>query len=281
MLSRSANSPMADETPLPRFRKPPVSEVAVGVQFADILTPVHLGLYYQKIKSRFPKVQVVPPLPAMFETFALPATPASFPPVVIDGTRPRMWFIAEDDNLLIQLQTDKLIFNWRSGAQGSPYPHFDVIQAEFAQAYEELEALSKADMREVAPNQCEVVYVNSILTATTDIPLSQPQRIFRQWNDEHGPEWLQPLEDLAFSARYRFNDDAGNPFGRLTVSLTTGWAAKEASPAFQFQMIARGQPRGPGYVGVAAFHDHAHKAIVRCFAAITTPEMHKLWERYQ
>ena len=47
------------------------------------------------------------------------------------------------------------------------------------------------------------------------------------------------------------------------------------------QIIARGQPRGPAYAGVAAFHDHAHKAIVRCFAAITTPEMHKLWERYQ
>jgi len=272
---------MADETPLPRFRKPPVSEVAVGVQFADVLTAVHLGLYYQRIKTRFPRVQVVPPLPAMFETFALPADPTPLPQIVIDGTRPRIWFIAEDDNLLIQLQTDKLIFNWRSGAHGSSYPHFEAIQEKFAKAYDELEALAKADKYEVTPNQCEVVYVNSILTATTNIPLSQPQKVFRQWDDEHGPEWLQPLEDLAFNARYRLNDEAGNPFGRLTVSSTAGWAAKEASPAFQLQMMARGQPRGPGYTGVAAFHDHAHKAIVRCFAAITTPEMHKLWERYQ
>jgi uncharacterized protein (TIGR04255 family) len=272
---------MADETLLPRFRKPPVSEVAVGVQFADVLTPVHLGLYYQRIKTRFPKVQVVPPLPATFETFALSAAPAPVAPVFFDGTRPRMWFSSEDDNLLIQLQGDKLIFNWRSGAQGSPYPHFEAIQAEFAQAYDALEALAKADKREIAPNQCEIVYVNSILTANTGIALSEPQKIFRPWDGAHGLEWREPLEDLSFNARYRLTDEAGNPFGRLTVSLAGGWAAKEASPAFQFQMMARGQPRSPGYAGVAAFHDHAHKAIVRCFAAITTPEMHKLWERYQ
>jgi uncharacterized protein (TIGR04255 family) len=47
--------------PLPRFRKPPVSEVAVGIQFSGpTLTPVHLGLYYQRVKARFPKVQVQP-----------------------------------------------------------------------------------------------------------------------------------------------------------------------------------------------------------------------------
>jgi uncharacterized protein (TIGR04255 family) len=192
-----------------------------------------------------------------------------------------MWFTSEDDNLLIQLQSDKLIFNWRGGAQGSPYPHFDAIQSEFGKAYERLEALAKNDKLEIAPNQCEVVYVNSILTVTTRVPLSEPQKIFRSWNDALGPEWREPLEDLSFNARYRFTDDAGNPFGRLTVSLAGGWAPKEASPAFQFQIIARGQLRGPAYAGVAAFHDHAHKAIVRCFAAITTPEMHKLWERYQ
>lgn len=272
---------MVDETPLPRFWKPPVVEVAVGVQFADVLTPVHLGLYYQRIKTRFPKVQVVPPLPAMFETFALPDAPAPIAPIFVDGTRSRMWFTSEDDNLLIQLQGDKLIFNWRSGAQGSPYPHFDAIQAEFAQAYEGLEALAKAEKLEIAANQCEIAYVNSILTASTRIPLSEPQKIFRFWNDAHGPEWREPLEDLSFNARYRLTDEAGNPFGRLTVSLVAGWAPNEASPAFRFQITARGQPRGPAYAGVAAFHDHAHKAIVRCFAAITTPEMHKLWERYQ
>jgi uncharacterized protein (TIGR04255 family) len=273
---------MVDEIHLPRFRKPPVVEVAIGVQFPDVLNPVHLGLYYQKIKARFPKMQVVPPLPAMFETFPLSAAdPAPVAPVFFDTSRPRMWFTSQDDNLLLQIQSDKLIFNWRSGAQGSPYPHFDAIQPEFAQAYDALDILAKAEKIEITPNQCELVYVNSILTANTGVPLSEPQKIFSLWSDTRGPEWQEPLEDLSFNTRYQFTDESGNPFGRLSASLAAGWAAKEASPAYQLQMIARGQPRDPSYTGVAAFHDHAHKAIVRCFAAITTPEMHKLWERYQ
>ncbi len=66
---------MNDEIPLPRFRKPPVSEVAVGVQFPAVLNPVHLGLYYQRVKARFPKVQVQPPIPPSFETFGGASNP--------------------------------------------------------------------------------------------------------------------------------------------------------------------------------------------------------------
>src|SRR6266550_8753630 len=103
---------MNDEVPLPRFRKPPVSEVAVGVQFAAFLTPVQLGLYYQRIKTRFPRVQVQPPIPPTFETFGeTPSAPLT--QIVIDSTRPRMWFLSEDENFLIQLQADKLFLNWR------------------------------------------------------------------------------------------------------------------------------------------------------------------------
>jgi uncharacterized protein (TIGR04255 family) len=267
---------MNDESPLPRFRKPPVSEVAVGVQFTAFLTPVQLGLYYQRIKTRFPKVKVLPPIPPTFETFGeTPSAPLT--QIVIDGTRPRMWFLSEDESFLIQLQTDKLFLNWRGGIHGSPYPHFEAVQAEFAKAYDELEALVEADKQSINVNQCETIYINPILRDS----LSEPQRIFRVWSDEHGPEWQAPVEDLAFNARYRLNDEAGNPFGRLTVTLVSGYSIKEATPSFQLELTARGVPRGPGRDGVAAFHDHAHKAIVRCFAAITTPEMHKLWERSQ
>ena len=61
---------MIDQSPLPRFTNPPVSEVAIGVQFeAPMLTPVHLGLFYQSVKARFPTVAVRAPLQPYFETF--------------------------------------------------------------------------------------------------------------------------------------------------------------------------------------------------------------------
>src|SRR6266436_4791123 len=101
---------MNDEVPLPRFQKPPVSEVALGVQFPAVLNPVHLGLYYQRVKARFPKLQVQPPVPPSFETFGASPT-MTFSIQLQPGLQPRMWFLSEDETSLIQLQSDRLIFN--------------------------------------------------------------------------------------------------------------------------------------------------------------------------
>ena len=131
---------MNGDAPLPRFRKPPVSEVALGVQFPSILNPVHLGLYYQRVKSRFPKIQMQSPVLPVFETFGTSGSPGTqF--AFTHGMQPRMWFLSDDENFLIQLQSDRLLVNWRSGAQAAPYPHFDAVQAVFTNALDELEAV--------------------------------------------------------------------------------------------------------------------------------------------
>ncbi len=273
---------MNDEIPLPRFRKPPVSEVAVGVQFPAVLNPVHLGLYYQRVKARFPKVQVQPPIPPSFETFgAIPLITFGIQ-VQTAGPQTRMWFLSEDENSLIQLQSDRLLFNWRAGLRGGSYPHFDAVYSEFVRAFDELEVLATDEkIKGIEVNQCEVHYVNPLPIANTRTPLSAPEKIFSFWSDSFGPEWKEPLEDLSFTLRYRLNDEAGAPFGRLTVGVSSSGLVPHIAPGLQLEITARGLPRGNGREGVAAFHDHGHRAIVRCFAAITTPEMHKLWERYQ
>jgi len=273
---------MNAEVPLPRFRKPPVSEVVLGVQFAPILNPVHLGLYYQEVKARFPKITVQAPILPAFETFGMtgPVSPLPFPAFAGATVGPRMWYTSADDNLLIQLQSDRLAFNWRGGVLGTPYPHFEVVQKEFTNALDKLEALMGAEDKSIAVNQCEVIYINPILTSSTGVSLSEPQKAFRVWSDQLGPEWQTPLEDLSFVARYRLNDEAGNPCGRLIVSMGSGLFGDQ-SPGFQLDLTARGIPQGAGREGIAAFHDRGHEAIVRCFAAMTTPDVQKLWERYQ
>ncbi len=171
---------MSDQSPLPRF-KAPVSEVAVGVQFqAPMLTPVHLGLYYQRVKARFPTAVVQAPLQPALERFG-PGPTAQFPFPAVVGVpfQPRMWFVSADEASLIQLQSGRLFFNWRGGLQQNAYPHFDAVQAEFMKALDELETLSMSDgLGELVINQCEVIYVNPLPVLATCVPLSEPQRIF-------------------------------------------------------------------------------------------------------
>ncbi len=265
--------------PLPRFRKPPVSEVAVGIQFSGpTLTPVHLGLYYQRVKARFPKVQVQPPLAPAIETFG-PPTVVSFsvPPI---GS-PRVWFVSNDDEFLIQLQAGRLFFNWRATSDRSAYPHFEAVRQQFMHALDELDSLiSSEGLGQLSANQCEVVYVNPLPNASTCVPISAPESIFRNWSAQLGPEWNEPLEDIAFNIRYRFDDEDGKPFGRLTVTLSSGWGP-DGSSGFSLELTARGMPRGEGHEGIVAFHDYAHEAIVRCFTGLTTRAMHERWERFQ
>jgi uncharacterized protein (TIGR04255 family) len=175
-----------------------------------------------------------------------------------------MWFMSADDNLLIQLQSDRLFFNWRGGLQGTTYPHFATVQKEFTIALDKLEVLLAAEGKALAVNQCEVTYINIILAS-----------------HQLGPEWRTPLEDVSFTARYRLTDAVGNPFGRLIAALSAGLAGAEQSPSFQLELTARGLPQGEGRQGIAAFQDKGHQAIVRYFASVTTPDMHTLWERYQ
>ena len=271
---------MNDEVPLPRFRKPPVSEVAVGVQFPGALNPVHLGLYYQRVKGDFPKVQVQPAIPPTFETFGTaPIVAFGIPTITL---QPRMWFISDDEDSLIQLQSDRLIFNWRGGLRESEYPHFEKVYTGFGRALDELETLAEGEgIADVLVNQCEVSYVNPLPTAKTGVSLSEPEKLFRVWSGSLGAEWKEPQEDLSFTVRYRLNDQEGKQFGRLSATVMSSSAAPNIAPGFQLEMTARGVPLGIGRKGIAVFHDQAHKAIVRTFAAITTPEMHKLWERYQ
>jgi uncharacterized protein (TIGR04255 family) len=192
-----------------------------------------------------------------------------------------MWFVAGDDASLIQLQAGRLFFNWRGNVGSGAYPHFDSVRTEFLFALDELTALAASEgLSEIAVQQCELVYVNPLPSVATGIPLTQPEGIFLCWSDDVGAEWQEPLEDLAFNARYRFDDANGRPFGRLTVAVSSG-LNYDGSEGFQLELTARGLPLGAGRDGIVAFHDHAHQAIVRCFTGLTTPAMHERWERYQ
>jgi hypothetical protein len=61
---------------LPDFKRPPVTEVVLSVQFATIpeFRSVHIGLLWERLREKYPNVTEHPPLNASFETFGLTAT---------------------------------------------------------------------------------------------------------------------------------------------------------------------------------------------------------------
>src|SRR5664280_2086175 len=126
---------------LPDFRKPPLAETVLSLQFEPLpgLTSAHLGMLWARFRSRFSVVEEHPPLPSVFERFG-PPTPAQVevsyeekPPA------PRLWFLNEAGSELIQVQTDRFVHIWRKTETLNPYPRYEPIRDKFREEVVALE----------------------------------------------------------------------------------------------------------------------------------------------
>ena len=105
---------------LPSYKNPPVIEVACGIKFKKIkkFKAPHFGLFWDKLRKKFPFCQHAPTLgfPDPSETepaFELPL--------------PRIWFINKEKNGLIQLQENIFLYNWRKMQPEESYPRYDTV----------------------------------------------------------------------------------------------------------------------------------------------------------
>jgi uncharacterized protein (TIGR04255 family) len=120
---------MTSQAPLPKFERPPLLEVAHGVQFEALpMTVVHPGLFYARIRDQFPKTRTVPALPPISVVPAANKQLASIQFALPDEV-PRAWFLDDQEANLVQLQADRLLFNWRYEPSKAQYPHFEEVHA--------------------------------------------------------------------------------------------------------------------------------------------------------
>jgi uncharacterized protein (TIGR04255 family) len=287
---------MSDPSGLPVFAKPPVNEVAIGVQFNALpLSFVHLGRFFEVARSAYPTHQTAAPLPPNVERFDAigPLAHQEFGfqfsvgnsfPFMSGGDIgiPRVWFLSKDETRVLQLQPDRLLVNWRARPHAPDYPRYGTVEGMFRDAYIKLRNFAVAEgLGELFVNQCEVSYFNRI-DPPAEGGLSHPDRVFRLWSDLWSADGGLPgqPEVAAFTARRRLVTGDGEPLGRLHIRAGSA-LTPETERVFMLELTVRGNPTGPGLDGAQSFHNLSHEAIVRTFAAITTEEMHVKWGKTQ
>jgi uncharacterized protein (TIGR04255 family) len=128
---------------LPDYDRPPINEVVIGIQFARVdITGAHVGLFWNELRSEFPKVSEQPALAATAEILQ----PSRFAPPILQFSSwhgSRHWLTSEDDIQLIQIQADRLFYNWRRGPDAAPYPHFESLQHKFREVGEKMGGLPR------------------------------------------------------------------------------------------------------------------------------------------
>jgi len=261
---------------LPDFSNPPVVETVLSVQFDRLaaLRTVHFGLYWNEVRSRFPKSEERPELPPIDERFPPPPRPAvgiqfeafENPPI------PRFWFIDAGGTELIQVQRDRFIKNWRKVGEGDEYPRYESVKEGFERDFADYrEFIARNELGTVRINQCEVTYINHIVAGAGWTTYSDIEKVFTVWRQ---PVGTHPgcAEGLSFRAQFPILGQGGVFIGRLYASLQSAQRLQDGVPMFVLELTAR------GILGDNTdFFNIGREWIVRSFKELTTAEMHRIW----
>lgn len=265
---------------LPSFRKPPVIEAALSVQFQPLkgMSNAYLGLFWSRVRQTYPKLHDADPIEPQIERFGTDVPRARLPHLRIAAAHPaaRLRMSSNDGHLMLQLQNGRLVFNWLR-LDGGDYPRWTEVEPRFHTALRMLEAFVKDEkLGAIEPNQWEVTYVNHLVRE-------------REWLSQ--ADWRNVLPgvigttDMISCGDFetigtRMSYVLPNESGRLHIELSHGFTGPDddASELLVLQFTARGGI-GDGQ-DLAAGLKIGHEAIVRSFTQITGTRVRKeIWEQ--
>jgi len=266
---------------LPKFKDPPVIETVLDVHFAllEQFSIPHFGLYWDKIRDKYPVISVHPPLSIVTDQSVLEKKSLGQPKVkFISGDHVRCWFIDKEQNHLIQVQKDRFIFNWRKVTGTELYPSFDKFKPKFKTEWTKFcSFLDSEGIPTPQVKQCEVTYVNHFEIGRETNSFGEIAKVMNLWKSQKSDSFLPNPDIVRFNTSFSFPDKKG----KLHISLEPTLRGRDAKEIIQLRLIARGQPQSSNLEDILAWFEIGHEWIVKGFTDLTTSEMHKLWGRIQ
>jgi uncharacterized protein (TIGR04255 family) len=268
---------------LPDFTNPPVIETVLSLQFAPLeqFGIPHFGLYWQKIRSEYPRYELHPPLIGVTEKFD-PSLLHQKIGLRIDlgfalGPAVRCWFIDESGNRLLQVQKDRFIYNWRKVKGDEIYPRYESIKDKFKEEWLRFCAfLREENLGAPEVNQCEVTYVNHIDYNSGWEGYGELSKVIACWKGSYSGTFLPPPEKVNLNVSHLLPGKEG----RLHISLEPVLRSRDAVEVLQLNLTARGAPSSSSVEDIFRWLDLGRSWVVRGFTDFTTENMHKkLWGR--
>lgn len=260
-----------DSSTAPRFSQPPVTEIAIAVEFVPIQAfgPVRMIDLHRRLWAQdYPRVVEQPPLPP----------PAPEPGSVLagvglqigSGVAPlRLWMLSDDESQLLQLQHDRLILNWRKTDDHGAYPSYATLRKTFAARWD---AFASALPEKARPTMVEVTFVNRL---PSDAKSGSLAGFLESISDPQVPG-----NGVSTAFRYLSSIDR-NEGGPGSVVVNAG--AQRDVPATLTIATRLGIARAdqPESSVIMDRLDTAHDLGVTTFVGLTPDTLHKKWGRTQ
>lgn len=264
-----------------KFKNPPLNELVIALFHLPLaeLRAQHIGLYWNRIRNRYPVCEQQPPIVTPLDGPGLPGPLTGQVFLDMPGEvfpLPRFWFSGERHPTLIQVQRNAFLFNWRRGATNE-YPHYEMVVEDF---WEELNGYKAFVQESVGGNldviqRCELTYVNLIgpnefFTDPTQLGKVLP--LFASLHDFETDD--RKLVGLNAAVTYRLN-----PTLLIDLTLRVGIRSDTAQPVLALELRAHGVPSDLSLEGAGAWYDAAHDAIYRLFLDSTNKQMQEeIWK---
>lgn len=248
------------------FDQPPINEVVCGALFQPLeLATAQFGrLWSERLGEEFPHTTDVPLLVRSGGEYR--------------AGESRVWFLSADQRYILQLQRDRLHFNWRRIDGADVYPRFDAVYAGFERQLSAFQDFV-AEFGALRVELFELTYVNVIPLA--ERRYSAVRRVLP------GLDWPS-ASTLPEPDSLNWVVEGPAPFSadaRLRVAAQSGPLRDEPERAvLRLELTVRGaSPSGDGSRSADAkrreWFEDAHQGIVRGFVDLTSNEAHTSWGR--
>lgn len=281
MASKKEQENHAEE--LVSFKSPPVAEVILGVQFSGAITTEAqlLGEFWPRIRKGFPNLERGEPFDTLSEDFGPKQAGPRIEIRFSDGEPQRYLFSSADGRWLVQVQPERIAFNWRRIDPSDAYPRYKQVRRKFIALYQDFLATATSDLAEAnPPDWCATTYSNhQVLARKGESELPGALSDILQFVKPAG-RMLPPAEDTTLVQRHVLPPTVtgeSQPSGRFYIQAGPGVRSTDDRQGYGLQLRAVARPDGPSRAAVIRRHDLSHNLIVGSFKEITTSKMHKLW----
>lgn len=268
---------------LPYFENPPVIETVLGVFFRPIhqFNSVWQGVFWNEhLRTKLPAIELRQPIEEIVERFDKPfgtLEPTLRWQVSAEPELPRLWAKSVSGDRILQVQRNAILSNWLRSKDTTEYRRFADRLTELKEYYEQFVNFlrqNKLDERAPTPTSCTVTYINHIPTESWSSALKST---LAAWTGEFSDEWLPEVEQ----GKLQFSFAFPKARGRLHVNAASVVQRETRQPILQVELTARValDKESEGKDDVFQAVEIAHEWIVRGFASLTRPEMHKIWSR--
>ena len=258
------NSSSIYSSALPSYKKPPVNEVICGMRFQtpDNLKIPHLGLLWDKFRNNYPNIQHAPQIVEKGQLLI---------DVAGGGTPlPRVWFLNQKDDQLIQVQFDRFYFNWRSRQRS--YPRYEYIIKQFQDVFKVMEGFFKEfNLGDLVPVEYELSYINHIVQGEGWNNMDDVLKMFSDFTWQQRKErFLSNPLSAAWVAEFPIAENNG----LLIVNLKQATRREDNKPLFVLELRAKSDAFSQKH-DYRKWYDLAHQWIVRGFTDLTTENIQK------